>query len=166
MDRLSSFRWRPQTTVVLLGGFTLVLVGLVIAYILSNFNIKPTTEVQLGTGTFHLALADTEAAREQGLSGVERLNPDGGLLMQFDTDHQWGIWMKDMKIPLDIVWLDKNKKVVYIKERVNPDLGTSVTMQPKAPSRYVIELSSGSVATAGIHLGQQAKFTLQGDTEQ
>lgn len=162
MNRPSSFTWRPQTTLVLFGGFALILVALVIAYMASTF--KPTTEVRLNAGVYHLQLADTEASREKGLSGVEKLAPDGGLLMQFDKDYQWGIWMKDMNIPLDIIWLDSAKNVVYIKENVSPDLGTDVIMQPKKPSRYVIELSAGSVAAAGIRIGQQADFTInQGD---
>lgn len=163
MNRPSSFTWRPQTTAVLLGGFALILIALVVAYIIGNF--KSTTEVRLNAGVYHLQLADTESAREQGLSGVEKLSPNGGLLMKFDSDYPWGIWMKDMDIPLDIIWLDNAKKVVYIKENVSPTQGTHVIMQPKKPSRYVIELASGSVAAAGIKVGQQAEFNLEGESE-
>lgn len=125
-------------------------------------NFKPTTQVTINAAVYNLAVANTDAQLKQGLSGVEKLPPNGGLLMVFGSDYQWGIWMKDMKIPLDIVWLDSNKKVVYIQENASPELGTDVIMQPKDPSRYVLELPVGSVKNAGIKMGLQAQFTLKG----
>lgn len=138
----------------------MILVALVISFVTENF--KPTTAVQLGSGLYQLSLANDEATRQQGLSGVKSLPVNGGLLMDFKTDDRWGIWMKDMRIPLDIIWLNKTKRVVYIKENVSPDLGTSEVMQPKELSRYVIELPAGSAKEAGIKLGQTAVFTVKG----
>lgn len=163
MDRPSSFIWQPKRIVLVLSGFVLILVTLVTVY--HMVGSSSSIPVRINSITYHLQLANTEAEREQGLSGVEKLGPSGGLLMQFDSDYQWGIWMKDMNIPLDIVWLDKEKKVVYIKQNVSPDLGTSVIMQPQIPSRYVLELGTGSVAKSGIQLGQQVSFTINGDTQ-
>ena len=83
--------------------------------------------------------------------------------MVFEGDQAWGIWMKDMKVPLDIVWLDNTKKVVHIEEKVSNELGTDSIFVPKKPSRYVIELPSGSVKKAGIKIGQTAQFKLEGE---
>jgi uncharacterized protein len=163
MNRPSSFAWRPKTTVFLLGGFALILIAVIVAFAVSNF--KPTTRVSINASLYDVQLADTDAERTQGLSGVESLSPNGGLLMQFDTNHEWGIWMKDMLIPLDIIWLDETKNVVYIKENVSPELGTDVVMQPKKPSRYVLELPAGSVQKAAIKVGQQANFTIEGENK-
>ena len=148
--------WRPATTHILIGGVFVLLIALVIAYAVSAF--KPTTRVDIGSGVYNVWVADTEIERVQGLSGVEKLNPGGGLLMQFDSDGKWGIWMKDMKIPLDIVWLDNNKKVVYIVKNASPETSTMVTYTPLNDARYVLELEAGSVDKAGIHSGAIAKF--------
>ncbi len=156
MNRHSSFRWRPATTVILIGGLAALLIYAVVAYMVTHF--QPTVQVRVGSGVYHLQVADTEAKRVQGLSGVAGLSPDGGLLMKFDSDSTWGIWMKDMKIPLDIVWLDKDKKVVYVVKNANPDLSTSVTFVPKTPARYVIELPAGGVDKAAIKIGTVADF--------
>jgi uncharacterized membrane protein (UPF0127 family) len=78
--------------------------------------------------------------------------------MKFDSDDQWGIWMKDMKIPLDIVWLDKDKKVTYIVENASPELSTTKTFIPETPTRYVVELPAGTVNKAGINKGAVATF--------
>jgi uncharacterized membrane protein (UPF0127 family) len=156
MNRPSSFSWRPQTTYFIIGGLVILLVALVVSYIVTHFT--PTTEVRLGSGVYHLWVADTDAELKQGLSGVEKLNPGGGLLMKFDGDNTWGIWMKDMKIPLDIVWLNKDKQVVYIVKNASPELSTSQTFTPKATARYVIELPAGGVDKAGIKSGMVADF--------
>lgn len=156
MNRPSTRIWRPATTYILIGGLVLLLVALVASYMISNF--KPTTELRMGSGVYHLWVADTQDELAQGLSGVEELKPNGGLLMKFDSDNTWGIWMKDMKVPLDIVWLNKDKKVVYIVKNADPSLGMTKTFVPKDPARYVVELPAGSVEKAGIKTGVVATF--------
>lgn len=156
MNRLSSFVWRPQTKYFVIGGFVILLVALVATYIVNN--LIPTTTFRMGSGIYRLRIADTNNERIQGLSGVEHLNSDSGLLMKFDSDDKWGIWMRDMNIPLDIVWLDKNKKIVYIVKNASPELSTDVVFTPQSNARYVVELRAGSIEEAGIEVGIVAKF--------
>ena len=156
MNRSSIITWRPVTTYILIGGLVAILIGIVVAYILTTF--VPTTQVRVGSGVYHLQIADTDVELTQGLSGVSELKGDGGLLMKFNDDNTWGIWMKDMKIPLDIVWLNSDKKVVYIVKNASPESSTSITYTPKANARYVIELPAGSVDKAGIIIGSVADF--------
>jgi len=156
MNRPSSFAWRPSTTKILVLGLAVLLVYSVGVYMVTNF--RPTTELRIGSGVYHLWLADTEAKRVQGLSGVESLSPDGGMLFDFEEDKPWGIWMKDMKIPLDIIWMDQNKEVVYIVKNADPQLSTETVFKPKNKARYVVELPAGSVDNAGIKTGMAATF--------
>lgn len=163
MNRPSFRIWRPATTFILIGGLVVLLVALVVSFMLTNF--KPSVEVRLGSGVYHLWLADTDAEREQGLSGVTSLRDDGGLLMRFDGDSTWGIWMKDMQIPLDIIWLDSGKKVVYMVKNADPSTGSEVIYTPKKPARYVVELPKGSIEKAGIKAGMTATFDETADAE-
>lgn len=153
-------RWRPHTTGIVIGGLVLILVALVASYMLRTF--QTATEVRLGSGVFSVQLATTDKARKEGLSGVEKLASNGGLLMVFEKDDKWGIWMKDMKIPLDIIWLDKDKKVTYIVTDAQPELGVEKTYTPLEDSRYVLELPTQSVKNAGIRIGSVATFILEG----
>ena len=121
---------------------------------------KPTTQVYIGSGVYALWLADTEATRIQGLSGVEKLKLDGGLLMAFDSVDTHGIWMKDMKFPLDLIWLSSDKKVVYIVKNAPPENPASTVFSAKEPAKYVLELPAGSVDKAGIRTGDSATFEL------
>jgi uncharacterized membrane protein (UPF0127 family) len=159
MDKLRLFVWRRSTTIILMSGTALILVAVVAAFIVTNF--KPTTSVRLGSGAYSLWLADTDASRIQGLSGVEKLGPNGGLLMAYDANGTHGIWMKDMKFPLDIVWLSEDKKVVYTVKNAPPQVGTLTIYQPKDQARYILELPAGSVEKAGIKTGDTAAFNLK-----
>lgn len=121
-------------------------------------HFRPTTELRVGSGVYHLWVANTEAKRVQGLSGVDSLSPNGGMLFDFEVDNTWGIWMKDMKIPLDIIWMNQNKEVVYIVKNADPQLSTNTVFKPRTNARYVVELPAGSVESAGIKTGMLATF--------
>ena len=156
MNKPSFITWRPATTNILIVSAVVLLIGIVAAYMVNTF--VPSTSVRIGSGVYHLQVADNHVELTQGLSGVSDLRDDGGLLMKFHTDDTWGIWMKDMEVPLDIIWLDKDKRVVYTVKNASPELSTSVIFKPKVPARYVLELTKGSVDKAGIKTGMQAKF--------
>jgi uncharacterized membrane protein (UPF0127 family) len=158
MDTPHGKGWRPRTTIIISIGLIAVLVGLVGTFIAINF--KPTTQVHLGSGVFSLWLADTEAERVQGLSGVASLPKNGGLLMKYDSNGQHGIWMKDMNFPLDIIWLNEQKKVVYTVLNAQPEQVAATVYAPEEPAGYVIELPVGSVKKAGIKTGDTAEFRI------
>lgn len=153
--------WRPSTTGLLIGGVVLVIIAAAIAFMVAHF--QPTTEIKLGSGVFNVRLALDDTSRTLGLSEIESLKPNEGLLMVFDTDDTWGIWMKDMKLSIDIVWLDKDKTVVYSVKNAAPELSTTKTFKSKDPARYVLELPAGSVQQFGIKAGDKAEFTIAGE---
>jgi uncharacterized membrane protein (UPF0127 family) len=61
-------------------------------------------------------------------------------------------------VPLDIVWMNNEKKVIYIVTDASPDLGTSKIFKPQEAARYVLEVPSGTVKSAGIQIGAVATF--------
>jgi len=118
------------------------------------------TLLTIGDGVFHARLALDGPAREKGLSGVDSLQADEAMIFAFAGDDDWEIWMKDMKIPIDIVWLDKDKKVIYIAKNVSPDGGEDTRFRPKSAARYVIELPAGTVDSKAIVVGRTAVFEI------
>ena len=149
---------RPYTKGIIITSLVLIITVIVTAYSLPN--VRSTTAVRLGSAVFSMRLAATNEMRQQGLSGVEHLGAMNGLLMVFQGDDYWGIWMKDMKIPLDIIWLNSEKKVVYIVNDASPSLGTSKTFTPTDPARYVLEVSAGTTKRAPIKIGDIATFSV------
>lgn len=159
--RSSILSWRKNTTVIVTVGFTLVLIALVISYVLDHF--KPTTQLSIGgAGFYNVRVADTEGKRIKGLSGVEKLAINEGLLMVFEADGDHGIWMKDMRMPIDVVWLDKDKKVTYMRASLSPDSGTRETFKaPQPTTRYIVELPEGAIKINAIRKGSAAQFQLE-----
>ncbi len=102
-------------------------------------------------------LADTDATREQGLSGVKFLEENSGMLFVFPNSSLYGFWMKDMNFALDIVWIDEYKQVVAIEENVSTSTYPSVFYPPVAV-KYVLEINSGKAKDFGLKKGVKLDF--------
>jgi uncharacterized membrane protein (UPF0127 family) len=96
---------------------------------------------------------DSDGERTLGLSGRNSFDANKAVLFVFDSPDTHGIWMKDMKFAIDIVWLDSNKKVVTIEPKVQPGSYPKV-FKPKSKSLYVIEFAEGRSEYLGIKVGQ------------
>lgn len=113
--------------------------------------------IHIGETTIYVEAATTKLARERGLSGRDGLAPNTGMLFVFDTDGMWGIWMKDMKFGIDMLWLAEDGTVVTVKPSVSPD-SYPESFYPTSPARYVLELPAGFAAAHDIGVG--SKFVL------
>ena len=102
-------------------------------------------------------LANDFATRQKGLSGRECIGDNQAMLFEFDTSERWGIWMKDMKFSIDIVWLDADKKVIDVEEGVSPDSYPSI-FYPKGFASYVIEFGQGGISRKNITVGDQISW--------
>lgn len=111
-------------------------------------------DVLLGTGTgrYTLETADTDIERVKGLSGRSCIGEYQGMLFAFDEPGKHGIWMKDMLFPVDILWLDADKKVIDKRANVSPDSYPEV-FYPATDASYVIELAAGAATENDIRLG-------------
>lgn len=137
--------------------FVLILVGIA-AYFILEPKLRPHVTMHVGDGVFSAQVLKTDKERAKGLSGRSGLGADQAVLFVFDSDSKWSMWMKEMKFPIDIVWLDKNKKVVYIVKNVPPDSYPDETFTPTEDARYVMEFIAGTVDKKSIMIGNQAKF--------
>lgn len=157
MKAIHFISWVRRYGWLILVACVVLLIGVGIVLIHHLFSSQST--VRLGDGVFQAALATTSQAREQGLSGTDQLAPDQAMLFVFDTNDRWGIWMKDMHYPIDVVWLDEQKQVVYSVSNMDPDSYPEV-FTPSRAARYVVELAAGTIANKAIHTGSQAQFSL------
>jgi uncharacterized membrane protein (UPF0127 family) len=86
------------------------------------------------------------------------------MLFLFDQPDFHGIWMKNCKFPIDILWLDEERKVVHLDEAVPPctakeDKNCPV-YYPLRRASYVVELNSGQARREKAVVGSTIKFTL------
>ncbi|HKX12881.1 MAG TPA: DUF192 domain-containing protein [bacterium] len=105
---------------------------------------------------FQAELADDPTERSQGLMWRQELGKDRGMLFVFPQDTQGPFWMKNTLIPLDIIFISADKKIVSIAERATPQ--TTTPREPAGPYRYVLEIEGGRGDELGIQAGDGVEF--------
>ena len=106
---------------------------------------------------YTLEVVRSDADKAKGLGGRSSMPKNHGMLFTYDKPGLHCFWMKDMRFPLDIFWLDQNKRIVHVETDVSPDTYPHVYC-PKAPARYVIELNAGEYAESGMSLHAKVSF--------
>ncbi|BFU93861.1 MAG: conserved protein of unknown function [Nitrospira sp.] len=119
-------------------------------------------QIRLPNGTIiNAEIADTQRKRAEGLMFREHLPRDRGMLFTFEQAQPWTFWMKNTKIPLDIIWMNEKKQVIHIAPRVpictRTDDGCP-QYQPNHPALYVLELGSGEAERLKIERGAKLQF--------
>ena len=116
---------------------------------------RNTVEIASKTGVhvFTVEVADTEAARERGLMYRRELPEGRGMLFDFFRDQPVGFWMKNTYIPLDMIFIRSDGRIVSIAENTEP---LSERVVPSAaPVRAVLEVKGGTARRLGIQPGDQ-----------
>ena len=114
-------------------------------------------EIQLDGQSIHVSIADTEASRQLGLGGRDGLAPNEGMLFIFPADGIFSFWMKDMKFAIDIIWLDENMKVTYIKKNAEPS-SYPETYYSGDEAKYVLEVNAGFSDINNLKAGDGVEF--------
>lgn len=109
---------------------------------------------------FNVEVADTESKRTVGLMYREFLDQDKGMLFVFDKPGEHGFWMKNTKIPLDIIWVSEEKTIVHIEKEVPPCIELKCeSYSPSTEALYVLEINSGLSDQFGFLIGDKAEIT-------
>jgi hypothetical protein len=125
----------------------------------SNNLVAPEniTSIKTSKGTIQAEIVDTPALLEKGLSDRDSLLPDHGMLFVFYKIDKYEFWMKDMRFPIDIVWIDADKIVIEVDSNVSPDSYPN-SYAPSAPVKYVLELNAGMAEKMGMNIGTKLEF--------
>ena len=101
--------------------------------------------VTINNFTLVADIAETGDQRSKGLSVKDTLNETEGMLFVFSTEREHSFWMKGMKFPIDIIWIDGDKEVVHVEHSLEPCVPDSScqTYRPSADSLYVLETVAG-----------------------
>jgi len=103
----------------------------------------------------------TEPDRAMGLMYRDALPENRALLFVFDTVDFHPFWMKNCRFPIDIVWLDQQRKVVHLEASVPPcKRDPCPSYPPLQRAAYVLELNAGQARKEKLALGSQLEFTL------
>ncbi|MDB5183551.1 MAG: hypothetical protein JWO07_232 [Candidatus Saccharibacteria bacterium] len=118
--------------------------------------------LRLNGYSYHFTVMRSDAERAKGLSGTKSLSSDQAMIFVFPQDGSLPMWMKDMNYPIDMVWLNDDKEVVYTVKDAEPssynavDPSKSTQFASPTSAHYVIELPSGTIDRTGIKSGEPA----------
>ncbi|MFH1201416.1 MAG: DUF192 domain-containing protein [Candidatus Omnitrophota bacterium] len=105
-------------------------------------------------------IADSAPKRTQGLMSRDGLSGNQAMFFIYQEDLRHGIWMKNMKFPLDIIWVSQDKRIVDIKADAAPCKTYCEVFIPRLKSRYVLEVNAGFVKANNIKIGDSVSFKL------
>lgn len=124
----------PKITLI----FIFIFIGIII-YLYFPFKLKTKT-VKINNQEFSLEIATTPSQLSRGLSNRTQLCQNCGMLFVFPTPQILQFWMKDTLIPLDMIFLDKDKKIINI---ITASVGDLSLKNSLAPALYCLELNAG-----------------------
>lgn len=133
-------------------------VSLIAAVIWMRSDNRPLSTMTLQTpkAAIRVEIADTPGARSAGLSRRQALGDVDGLLLKWETPGRHPIWMADMRLPLDLIWLDADGRVLAILENVPPCSASPCALyEPEGTSNSiaVLELPASAARVRGIVVG-------------
>lgn len=113
--------------------------------------------VEVGGERFRVEIADDDAERARGLMFRDRLEDGTGMLFIHEAEQPQAYWMKNTRIPLDILYFDSGLRLVSQQRDVPPcTAGDRCPPYPSAaPARFVLELNAGEAARLQLRDGAQ-----------
>jgi len=137
------------------------IIGFLIALIASVTACQAEPKVTITTKdgrnvSFVVEVADTPSKREMGLQYRRDLAADRGMIFLFPAESQQSFWMKNTPLSLDMIFINRERKIVGIVEQTVP-----FSLDPRsvgAPSQYVLEINGGLAKRHAIKAGDAVRF--------
>jgi uncharacterized membrane protein (UPF0127 family) len=115
--------------------------------------------VELKGKRFVVEIADDDAERARGLMFRDEMAADHGMLFVQEAEEPQAYWMKNTRIPLDILYFDGARKLVSIAKAPPCSLGDKCPLFPsEGPALYVLELNAGTADALGAAAGDELKL--------
>lgn len=148
---------RKNILVVLLFLITIVLLSLIFSP-QKGVSFPKGVKVPIKDENYYLEIASTREDQVRGLSNRDSICSNCGMLFIFKKEGNYGIWMKDTRIPLDIIWLNSEFQVVKITTSL--ETNSTITYTNQTPAKYVIELNANEVFKRGLEIGDTIPIKL------
>ncbi len=132
-----------------------------------NLSNTTTNFVKIKNLIIPVDLAITPDQQAKGLSIKNILNESQGMLFPFHNPGDYSFWMKDMKFPLDILWINSDNKIVHIEKNLQPCVFFLLcpSYSPHSISKYVLEVNSNYTTKNNITVGDIVSFNIPNSTK-
>ena len=128
------------------------------AYFVLLPQLRSQMTLRLGDGIFKAVTLSPEESSRQAGGDVPQLSDNKAIIHVYDADAFWLIDTKYRSTTFDIIWLDKDKKVVHIVKNASSESEPDTLFQPKEVARYIVELRGGTVEEKAIRITSTAIF--------
>ncbi len=120
-------------------------------------SVEDKVEITFDNGLqIFVDIADIKPSRKMGLMYREKMGSNEGMLFVFDTEDYYSFWMRNMKFPVDMIWIDINKRVIHIEEDVPVCVGEACEFyHPSKPAKYMLEINAGIASQGRIKIGDR-----------
>ncbi len=111
--------------------------------------------VEVNGKRFYVEIADDDASRTQGLMFRDHLADNRGMFFIFRREEPRSFWMRNTRIPLDIIYLDRDLRVVSISANTPPCRTRQCPSYPsRGPAQYVLEINAGQAEALELKRGE------------
>lgn len=143
--------------------FVVLLAALLLFLLMPRNLAQPLAHATLKVNghILYVEIADSAASRSLGLSGRERLAENQGMFFVFPLPAIYPFWMKDMKFPIDIIWIRGNKVMSVSDNAVVPGGATLPIYSSSDLVDKVLEVDAGVAAKLGIKEGSTIELQVQ-----
>jgi len=138
----------------------ILLISLILIASCSNTNRVIITNSQQKDIEIQVNLAITPQQKQQGLMNVSNLSENQGMLFLFDNEDYYNFWMKDTLIPLDIIFINKDLRIVDIIQAVPCKKDPCKVYTPKNKAKYVLEVNKDFAKDNKIAINNSLKLLI------
>ena len=129
------------------------------AVLLSYWQEDKNSKICFKNNCYFAEIVRTQAEKEKGLMYRKNLDKKQGMLFINNEEKIYPFWMKNMRFPLDIIWLDNNLEVVFVAKNAQPcGEGECNNIIPNKPARYILEINSGEADRIGLKQGDRFHY--------
>ena len=138
---------------------TLILIVAVILVGYFFFLQQDKAQVCFEYHCFNVEIADNLTTQKTGLMFRKELEENAGMLFIFSKEGIYPFWMKNTLIPLDIIWMNENKEIVFISENTQPCKNDPCPdINPEKNAKYVLEINAGLSREIGLSVGSKLEL--------
>lgn len=137
----------------------LIFAGIIFCAFIVFFSFQNKTDrICFKENCYKVEIARTQEEKEKGLMFWENLSKEQGILFINSEENIFSFWMKNMKFPIDIIWLNNNFEVVFIEKNAQP-CGESecLNINPEKLAQYILEINAGEADRIGLQIGDKAR---------
>ena len=140
----------------LIGLVILTILVFAIPIIVYNLNVP---KVCINNSCYIVELAKTPDEHARGLMYKRTLDKNSGMLFVFPEEKEYSFWMKNTFISLDIIWINKDKAIVHIRDNALSCISDPCEYYiPNAEALYVLEISAGESGKFLFEEGDKVEF--------